>query len=242
MAEVKWIKILTGIFDDEKIKLIDAMPERDAIFVIWIKLLTLAGKVNDNGCIYINADIPYTDEMLATIFNRPVSVVRIALQTFVSFKMIDIETSGKIVISNWSRHQNIEGMDKLRYQNRLRQKRYRDEKTSRNVTSRYSNDLEKIRLDKNREEEREERAPAQTKSKYIDCILLSADQYQSLCERYGKTNTETYMQRLNNYIMSNGKRYKSHYHTLLNWMNRDNVKKPDYENAPDLSKKYEAEI
>ena len=52
MAEVKWIKITTNIFDDEKIKLIDTMPDRDALLVVWFKLLTLAGKTNDNGFLY----------------------------------------------------------------------------------------------------------------------------------------------------------------------------------------------
>lgn len=32
MSEIKWIKITTNMFEDEKIKLIDAMPERDTIY------------------------------------------------------------------------------------------------------------------------------------------------------------------------------------------------------------------
>ena len=45
MAEVKWIKITTDMFDDEKIKLIESMPERDTVLTIWIKLICLAGRV-----------------------------------------------------------------------------------------------------------------------------------------------------------------------------------------------------
>ena len=33
MAEIKWIKITTSIFDDEAIKVIEQMPEGDAILV-----------------------------------------------------------------------------------------------------------------------------------------------------------------------------------------------------------------
>ncbi|WP_342082555.1 phage replisome organizer N-terminal domain-containing protein, partial [Enterococcus faecalis] len=43
MAEISWIKLKTTMFDDEKIKLIQSMPEADAILVIWIRLLVLAG-------------------------------------------------------------------------------------------------------------------------------------------------------------------------------------------------------
>ncbi|WP_202905980.1 phage replisome organizer N-terminal domain-containing protein, partial [Clostridium botulinum] len=49
IAEVKWIKIVTDIFDDEKILLIENMPEADSIIVIWFKLLCLAGKMNNSG-------------------------------------------------------------------------------------------------------------------------------------------------------------------------------------------------
>jgi predicted phage replisome organizer len=61
MAEVKWIKIATDIFDNQKIKIIESMPEGDAIIVIWFKILMLAGNVNDGGSVYFTKDIPYTD-------------------------------------------------------------------------------------------------------------------------------------------------------------------------------------
>ncbi|HFI0901946.1 TPA: phage replisome organizer N-terminal domain-containing protein, partial [Streptococcus suis] len=39
-SEIKWIKIVTDIFDDEKILLIESLPEADTIIVVWFKLLT----------------------------------------------------------------------------------------------------------------------------------------------------------------------------------------------------------
>ena len=63
MSEVKWIKLRIDMFDDEKIKIIQSMPEGDSMCMIWIKLLTLAGKTNDRGYIYISDNLPYTDEM-----------------------------------------------------------------------------------------------------------------------------------------------------------------------------------
>ena len=71
MSDIKWIKITTNMFEDEKIRLIDAMPERDTIHYIWIRLLVQAGKTNANGFIFLNENIPYTEEMLSTIFCRP---------------------------------------------------------------------------------------------------------------------------------------------------------------------------
>src|SRR5699024_11210126 len=126
VSQVKWIKLTTDMFDDEKIKLIENMPESDTILIIWIKLLAQAGKTNASGYIYLNENIPYTDEMLATILNRPISTIRLALKTFEQFGMIKIDEDDFISISNWEKHQNIEGMERIRLQNRERKRRQRE--------------------------------------------------------------------------------------------------------------------
>ena len=82
MADVKWIKITTNIFDDEKVKLIESLPDCDTILVIWFKLLCLAGKSNQSGYIMLNNRIAYTDDMLTQIFNRPKNTVLLALETY----------------------------------------------------------------------------------------------------------------------------------------------------------------
>ena len=126
MADVKWIKITTSMFDDEKIRIIESMPDADAILVIWIKLLTLAGKNNTNGFIFLSENIPYTDEMLSTIFNRPLNTVRLALQTFKQFGMIDYDDKNFLFLVNWEKHQNIEGLEKIREQTRKRVAKHRE--------------------------------------------------------------------------------------------------------------------
>lgn len=125
MTEVKWIKITTDMFDDEKIRLIESMPEGDAILVTWIKLLTLAGKTNDSGTIYLTETIPYTEDMLSTICRRPLQIIRLALQTFEKLEMIAIE-NGIINIVNWEKHQNIERLQQIREQTRTRVARFRE--------------------------------------------------------------------------------------------------------------------
>lgn len=110
MAEIKWIKIVTDIFDDEKVLLIEQVPESDSIIVIWFKLLCLAGKQNNSGVFTINDKIPYTDEMLAAIFRRKLETVRAALRIFEQFGMIEI-VNGVIMIPNWGKHQNFDKIE-----------------------------------------------------------------------------------------------------------------------------------
>ena len=156
MADVKWIKITTDLFDDEKIKLIDVLPERDAIIVIWFKLLTLAGKTNDNGLAYIMEEMATTDEVLATVFNRPINTVRLALNTFKRFKMVEI--NDHINVINWEKHQNVEGLDKIREQTKKRVAKHRAKKimtknkfVTLQVTNSNATELElELELDKNK--------------------------------------------------------------------------------------------
>ena len=155
MSEIKWIKITTDIFDDEKICLIDALPDHDAILVIWFKILALAGKHNRNGLLMMSDKVHYTDEMLATIFRRPLNTVRMALGVFEQFGMVEI-IDGIIALPNWEKHQNIDGMEKIKKQTRNRVAKYRKKQKSLalggNVTVTEGNATEeegdKNRLDK----------------------------------------------------------------------------------------------
>lgn len=156
MAEIKWIKLTVNMFDDEKIRLIQAIPEADAIIVIWVRLLTLAGKTNSDGQIYINENMPYNEEMLSTLFNKPVNTIRLAIQTLKNFGMIDIFENGTIFVNNWEKHQNIEGLDKIKEQNRIRQQKQREKRKllDNHVTSRDSHATEEeLELEEELEEE-----------------------------------------------------------------------------------------
>lgn len=128
MAEIKWIKISCDLFNDEAIRLIEQMPDGDAIIVIWLKLLITAGKINDNGFLYFRKEIPYTDEMLSTVFNRPLNTIRLALSTFERFGMIQIVTQQGIYITNWEKYQNIEGMERARELAKMRMRKSRAKK------------------------------------------------------------------------------------------------------------------
>ena len=123
--DVSWIKITTDIFDDEKILLIEQLPEHDSIIVIWFKLLALAGKSNNNGVFMLSNKIPYTAEMFSAIFRRPLNTVKLALETFQNFGMIEI-VDNVVTLPNWDKHQNIKTLDDIREQTRLRVQKHRE--------------------------------------------------------------------------------------------------------------------
>lgn len=127
MAEVKWIKLTVAMFDDEKIKLIQSMPEGSSMLVIWIRLILLAGKCNCGGYVYFSDAIPYTEEMLSTIFNYPLNSIKMALHTFEQFKMIEMDQKG-IYLINFEKYQNIIGLEEIREYNKLAKRKERERK------------------------------------------------------------------------------------------------------------------
>jgi predicted phage replisome organizer/uncharacterized phage protein (TIGR02220 family) len=125
MAEVKWIKLATEIFNNRKIRQIECLPDGDAVVVIWVKLLCLAGNINDSGMVYFTKEIPYTDQMLATQFNRPLTTVQFAMKTFEQFGMIEV-VDNILHISNWEKYQSVDRLEEIREYNRIAKQKSRE--------------------------------------------------------------------------------------------------------------------
>jgi len=166
MSEITWIKLKTDMFENDKIKLIEALPAADTIIVIWVKLLAAAGKANLNGYIMLTENIPMNTEEMATIFNRDINTVRLALQTFQRYGMIEVEGEA-VRIKNWDTHQNIDGMERVRLQNRERKRKQREKEKQLqlgNVTSRdsHATDIDKeldIDIEKEIDKEKKDIVP-----------------------------------------------------------------------------------
>ena len=154
MSSIKWIKLNVDMFDDEKIKIIQSMPEGDSLLIVWIKLITLAGKTNDGGYIYINENMAYTDEMLSTIMNKPLNIIQLALGTFTHLGMIELDEKG-IYLINFEKYQSIDKLEKIREQTRLRVAKYRDKTKQLNDVTLQVTQSNAIDIDIDKEEDKE---------------------------------------------------------------------------------------
>ena len=79
------------------------------------------------------------------------------------------------------------------------------------------------------------------KKKYMDAVFLTTEEYEKLKEKLGK-DVDMAIEILNNYKMAKGKRYKSDYHAIFNWV-IDKVKekkksRPDNQKEVDYEEKY----
>ena len=109
-----WFKFHINTYESEAFKLIDAMAKRDSIHFVYIRLLILAAKTNKNGYLFFDIDTPYSEEMLSTIMNRPISIVRHSLKSLVKVKLISIGEEGYIRINNWEKEQGITFIPKVK--------------------------------------------------------------------------------------------------------------------------------
>lgn len=121
MLEVKWIKLSVDMFDNKKIRYLRRLPDGNNIVLIWIMLLTLAGRSNAGGYIMLTEDIPYTLSMLADELEVKENTVKLALAQLSMLKMIHM-ADDVIAITNWEKHQNLVDM---REYNRLAKQRSR---------------------------------------------------------------------------------------------------------------------
>ena len=114
MKEMRNIRIKVDMYDDTKFKIIDTKPERDLIHYIWTRMLTLAGKINLDGELYLSRNIPYTDEILAIEFNRDVMQVKLALKIFLELEMITVDDNNVYKVKNFSKYQKTNRSHQVR--------------------------------------------------------------------------------------------------------------------------------
>ena len=236
--DVKWVKLTTDMFDNRKIKHLRRLPDGNNIVLIWVMLLTMAGRCNSNGMIFLTENIPYTPKMLADELDFEENTVILALQALENLDMI--MTDGKFFsIAGWEEYQNVEGMDKIREQTRERvarcreRKRLSDGNATCNATVTQGNAVEEEE-ESDSEIEFHSFTPASREQKdsarlrYLGgslgkgVVMLSEDQIDSLLDEMSVEEFDKYVGIVAECELS-GKRFKkkSHYQAILDMAMKD---------------------
>lgn len=212
MADVKWIKITTDMFDNRKIKHLRRLPDGNNIVLIWVMLLTMAGRCNSNGLIFLTENIPYTPKMLADELDFEENTVRLALEALEQLGMV-VTDNGFFSIAGWEEHQNIEGMDKIRESKRLAQARWRAKQKALQSTvdsTRCLVDDAEEDIEEDIEEEREEDIEEERERDKIDYKEIVAT-FNSVCVSFPSVRAlsdarkKAIKARLNNYSVEDFK-------------------------------------
>jgi predicted phage replisome organizer len=240
MAEVKWIKLTTDMFDNRKIRHLRRLPEGNNIVLIWVMLLTMAGRCNSGGMIFLTENVPYTPKMLADELDFEENTVLLALDALERLDMILMD-EGVFAIAGWEEYQNIDGMDKIREQNRDR-KRLQRERQRQALLGDVSQDShvtvtgchaleEEIEKDKEKEKEYHSfiQSDAETaKLEYMNgtlgegVVLMSEEQFNDLLDKLSLAELHKYFSVIVE-CEKNGRHYKkkSHYQAILDMAAKD---------------------
>lgn len=220
MAEVRWIKLFIDMWNNRKIKQIETLPDGDTVLIIWLKLLTLAGNINDGGMVYFTKDIPFNEQMLANEFGRPLETVKMALNVFEKFGMVEL-FDDMIYVSNWEKYQNTEGMERVREQTRKRVAAYRERQALPcNATVTLRNATER------REKKEERRTEEKSIRRFTPPTLEEIHRY---CWDKGlMVDEQTFFDYYNesDWVDSKGNKVKNWKQKLITWAkhDRDNAK------------------
>ena len=244
MAEVKWVKLTTDMFDNRKIKHLRRLPEGNNIVLIWVMLLTMAGRCNSGGMIFLTENIPYTPKMLADELDFEENTVSLALKALEQLDMI-VTDNGVFTIAGWEEYQNIDGMEKIREQNRERKRLQRerrrqallDESRDSRGTVTVCHDIEEEKEEDQEKEfhsfthsrEQEEIFSSEDlKMKYLGgtlgqgVVLISDEQFHDLLDKLSLDELHKYCDIIVE-CETSGKRYKkkSHYQAILDMAAKD---------------------
>lgn len=128
MIDIRWVKLTVGMFNDPKLKIINSMEEKDLINYVWVRCLLLAGQSNRDGSLYINDNISYTLKTLSIEFDRTLDEIKLSINILRKLEMIEITEDKVFRVKNWDKHQNVDGLEKIRKQNCERVAKYRAKK------------------------------------------------------------------------------------------------------------------
>ena len=141
MAGMQWVKLVTNLNADSKVRLIRRKANGDSMALLWVLLLCKAGEIGDNGSIYIVKDMPYSVDDLADECGMTQEIVKNALALFQRLDMIEVDEAGTIQIVNWDKYQTS-GKSDARELTRERVRKYRAGLTQGNAAGNASCNVE----------------------------------------------------------------------------------------------------
>ena len=92
-----WLKLKRDFFKRHDIRIIEGLPNGKEYILFYLKLL--CESVDHDGNLRFSDQIPYNEEMLSTITNTNVDIVRNAVQIFSELKMMEIMDDGTYFMS-----------------------------------------------------------------------------------------------------------------------------------------------
>jgi len=239
-----WLKLHNNFFEKEEIKMLLSMQNGTTYVIIYLKLLLKS--LETEGTLIFKRTIPYTPEMIASITGENIDIVRIAIDIFISFRLMENLENGALFMneienmvgseSKWAEIKRKQREDKKKIMDgeEIEEIPEGDEvKLIENCEREEYKNIPEDNVQNVSEEspiEKDKELDIELKKKikkiymnltFIDDIIenvkITKSEYEKLIIKHGKVNVNNIILKLDNYIANNRKKYKDHYRVINTW-------------------------
>ena len=174
---------------------------------LWARLLMWMWKSEYRGKLYINGKQP-TSKNLATLCGTTEQEINKLIEELKKNKVCDVFADGTII----------------------NRRMYEPERKKRELSKKRAEAGHKGGVAHSKQKD----SKIKKKVSGFGYVYLTKEELDRLVKDYGKKIVKIYIERLNNYIGSQGlqNKYVDHNLTIRNWMNRDNIAKKEVFEAP----------
>ena len=215
-----WLKLKRDFFKRHDIRVVEDMPNGKEYILFYLKLLVES--IDHEGELMFSETIPYNAEMLASVTNTNVDIVKAALQVFYDLNMIELLDSGALYMREV---EALIGCQSISAEKKKIQRKNRPKLTEGGQgVDKCPPELEK-ELD----------IDVVVYGLYENVIIDDIDKLKEECPYW-----EHYIERLSSYMYEHNKTYKNHHKKILEWdrQNEKENKLPQTQETSYDSEKY----
>lgn len=142
------MRLFCAEFDDPRWLAIEQMPDADAVQIIYVRMLMLAGRSNAGGLLMLHDSLPYDVCTLSAVIRKTIPVITFALKTLITFQFIEL-VDNVIAIAAWDRLQPAGELARLaerREKDRHRKRVERAERRSQLLPSSVDASMDSLRM------------------------------------------------------------------------------------------------
>ena len=215
-----WLKLDKDFLKSPQMKVIKNMPNGKDYIIFYLSLMLES--VETVGHLRFTSLVPYNAEMLSSITDTNIDIVKSAIEIFCELGMMQIFDDGTIFMTEVPKitGKECESAERVRkYRLKLKEEEQKMLQCNNDVTKCNAY----IEEDKDKEIRNNKNNNIKEKKEYGEFknVLLTDEEYAKL----EASNLLTYIDTLSSYLASKGKKYKSHYATILTWARKDDKPK-----------------
>ena len=217
-----WLKLDKDFLKSPQMKVIKNMPNGKDYIIFYLSLMLES--VETVGHLRFTSLVPYNAEMLASVTDTNVDIVKTAIEVFCNLGMMQIFDDGTIFMTEVPKMtgKECESAERVR-KYRLKQKEENTKMLQCNTNVTKCNANIYINKNKNKYKDKKENIIKEKKNYgELENVKLTDEEFNKLKDKYPNNYLEK-IDKLSLYIASKGDKYKSHYATILNWARKNDI-------------------